>query len=176
MGGVTRLRFEQPVMPTGSDDRPRQGWGPPFEETLPLGLWVYLLGALFLAVTALYGGGMLVLDPTGGSVGMPVEWLDGTPFSDYLLPGLVLFGVLGVGALAVVLWLLLRWPGARYAAVGLGVALVGWIVVQVLLLGRLHPFHLVYGGLGALLVGLALLPSVRTAVAPRGRAVDGDGR
>ena len=49
----------------------------------------------------------------------------------------------------------------RPATVGLGIGQVGWILVQVWLLGVADVLHAVYGGLGLLLAALALAPSVR---------------
>jgi len=31
----------------------------------------------------------------GGGLDLPSEWLEGTPFSDYFIPGLILFIVVG---------------------------------------------------------------------------------
>lgn len=130
-------------------------------DTVPVALWLYVVGALGLGLSALYGGGNLLLDPTGSTMNMPVEWLGGTPFSDYFVPGVVLFGVLGIGSFVVLLGILRRRDWAWFAAVALGVTLVGWIVVQVLLLRTTNVLHFAYGGLGVLLVLLAFSPSVR---------------
>jgi len=46
---------------------------------------------LFVAFWAFAGGiGMM-----GGGLDLPSEWLEGTPFSDYFIPGLILFIVVG---------------------------------------------------------------------------------
>jgi hypothetical protein len=50
-----------------------------------------LLGALaWQGLTGLAGGVALVADPSGRALGLPAGWLEGTPFADYLVPGLVL--------------------------------------------------------------------------------------
>ena len=141
----------QDVTESITTDRPR-----------PRALYFYLLGALGLGVTALIGGGTLVLDSSGELMGLPIEWLDGTPFADYLVPGVILFGVLGVGSFVVVYGLLAYRKWAWYAAVALGGALVVWIIVQLFLIQLFHVLHLIYGALGVALVALSLLPSVRT--------------
>ena len=53
----------------------------------------YLLGGLlaFGAINA-FGGGYYGLS---GAEGVPTEWLEGSPFSDYFIPSLVLFTVVG---------------------------------------------------------------------------------
>lgn len=131
------------------------------EPSRPRALRVYTAGAAFLGVSALYGGLALVRNPRDDPLGMPLEWLDGTPFRDYLLPGLVLGSVFGVGSFLVLFGVGRRRPWAWLAAVALGVAQVSWIVVQIAFLRKIQPLHLVYGGLGVALTALAMRPSVR---------------
>lgn len=104
-----------------------------------------------------------MLNPDDEPLGLPTEWLDGTPFRDYFLPGATLFGAFGVGSFVVLRGVLRRRAWGRRAAVGLGAAQVAWIVVEILLLRRLHPLHALYGSLGVALVVLARTPSFRTA-------------
>lgn len=132
--------------------------------SLPLALRLYLAGAAVLGVSAAAGGTALVTDPTGSTLGLPLAWLDGSPFPDYLVPGIVLLTVFGLGSLVVVYGIVYQRRWAWPAAVGLGVAQVGWILVQLAILQVVHPLHLAYGGLGALLALLALRPSVRAAL------------
>ena len=127
-----------------------------------LALWLYVVGAFGLGVTALFGGGNLLFDPSGSRMNMPAEWLAGTPFPDYFLPGLFLFTVFGVGSFAVLYGVVRRRVWAWHAALGLGILLVGWILAQMYLLQMVNVLHFVYGALGLLLAGVALLPSVRT--------------
>ena len=68
----------------------------------PLALWLYILGAVSLGFSALYGGAVLMLKRASDPLGMPMEWLDDTPFTDYFVPGLTLFSVFGVGSFVVV--------------------------------------------------------------------------
>ena len=132
---------------------------------------VHLLAALLLLLgaNALVGGALLIADPSGGLLGMPVALLTGSPFHDYLLPGLVLFGLLGLVPLAVatVAWLRPRWTylpragvdGAWLGSLGVGVFLIIWIGVQMTILRFfLQPVLL---GLGTALVAVSLLPPVR---------------
>lgn len=126
-----------------------------------MGLWLYVLCAFGLGGTALFGGGSLLLDPSGSTLGMPVDWLADTPFDDYTIPGAILFAVLGIGPFVVLAGIARRARWAWPATLSLGIVLVGWIGIQMLLLETANVLHAIYGGLGAVLVGLALLPSVR---------------
>jgi len=132
---------------------------------------VYALLALLLllSVGALFGGGALVADPSGELLEMPVELLAGSPFRDYLLPGLVLFLLFGVAPLVVTfgLWRSPAWSwSARWhvnlawlGAVAIGVALIIWILVQMAFLRFfLQPILLVQG---IAIIVISLLPAVR---------------
>ncbi|WP_331234559.1 hypothetical protein [Natronorarus salvus] len=90
----------------------------------PTGEWLYLTGATVLGVTAFVSGGLMILDPSGTTIGLEREWLVGTPFSGYLVPGLVLFGVLGIGSFVVLYGIGRRRRWAWWAALSLGVALI----------------------------------------------------
>jgi hypothetical protein len=95
-------------------------------------------------------------------LGMQQSVLVGTPFSNFMLPGLILAVAVG-GSQLLAAWTELRderWAGL--AALGAGVVLMGWIIGEVLLLGwiigevlllgwiaprGLQPFCFAYGAL-----------------------------
>jgi len=58
-----------------------------------------LIGLLaMLGLGAIGGGGALILSPSGKLLGgLPLAMLNKTPFSDFLIPGIILFFVLGPG-------------------------------------------------------------------------------
>jgi hypothetical protein len=114
---------------------------------------------------------MLAIDPTGGRLGMTRAALAGSPFPDFLVPGIVLCVALGLGAFFVAACLVRppAWGAVRpfgrhwaWAASGaFGIALMIWIIVQVWAIGfgsRLQPF---YFAVGLAIVGITLAPSVR---------------
>ncbi len=125
--------------------------------------WTYFLlpCVLLLGVSAVYGGASLVLDPTGELLGMPFEWIQGTVFGNYLVPGLVLLGVLGIGSFIVAYGLLRRSLWAWPAGMVLGVATVIWIVVQLVAIQRYFFLQPVIAALGVLIVLLLGVPSMR---------------
>ena len=109
------------------------------------------------------GGGIgLVADPTN-NIGMPVSQLEGTPFNDYLIPGLILLIVVGLFSLLVFVGLLLRWKAAWWLSLASGGGLVIWIITEVALLGYLPGsgtgLQIVFGLVGVAIVVLALSPS-----------------
>ena len=117
-----------------------------------------LLGALFAfgALNA-FAGGYYGLS---GAEGVPREWLAGSPFSDYVVPSLVLFVVVG-GALALAAVMVFRGhPLARAIACAAAAVLLVWIVVQVAIIGYvswMQPATFAAGLLMLLLI--SLLPS-----------------
>ena len=132
----------------------------------------YVLTALLLfqGLSGVAGGIGLIGDPTGEAIGISSTWLEGSPFRNYLIPGVVLFAVLGIGPLLVA-WAV--WVGRQWswmAALIVGAALVVWITVQVLVVGYqpMPPLQAFYGTLGILLVGLSMLASVRRYATQRG--------
>ena len=122
------------------------------------------LGVLqaFIGVGAVAGGLGLALDPTGGNVGMPLELLDETPFTNFLIPGIVLFVVNGLGSLIGAIASFARHRYAGHAAIALGAFLMAWVLVQVYWFAGFHWLHWLY--LGLAIVELALGWSVRRTV------------
>ena len=136
-------------------------------------LLVFWLG--FLSLGALGGGGALVISPAGRLLRMPLSLLTASPFRDFLVPGLVLFTVLGVapGLLAVALvkkppsrqaerlncfgdmhW---AWTGSIYVAF----ALIGWLQLEMIFIRAATWLHAFYMGLALAILLVALLPKVR---------------
>lgn len=50
----------------------------------------------FLGLGAIGGGAVLIISPSGKLMGMPLAMLDTSPFSNFLIPGIILFLVLGL--------------------------------------------------------------------------------
>lgn len=129
----------------------------------PWSLYLLQLGLVFQGLSGLWGGGALVWAPSGQLLNMPLTLLEGSPFSSYFLPGLLLLTILGIAPLLVALAVWVRFPGAWYGALAVSCALLVWIGVQVWMVGY-HadpPLQLVYGILGGALLMLSLQSGVR---------------
>ncbi|HHP7239058.1 hypothetical protein [Longibacter sp.] len=125
---------------------------------------------LFQAVSGIAGGTGLMVDPTGASLGIPNEWLTGSLFDSYLIPGLSLFIVLGWYPLAAWIAIRRRWNWAWPVAFSVGVALIIWIGVDIAIIGY-HaepPLQLISALLGLAILALALSPSIRDDLRPDG--------
>ena len=104
---------------------------------------------VFVGVGAVPAGIILILDPSGAGVGQSLEALEGSPFPNYLIPGVVLLLVNGIGSLTGGVLTFTRHQRASLVAIGLGAFLIAWIVVQVLSLGPpLHWLQVMYFVLG----------------------------
>ena len=92
-----------------------------------------VLGPL-LAVGAVnaFAGGYYGLS---GAEGVPTEWLEGSPFSDYYVPSLFLFVVVGGSLLFAAIAVFARPHIAGISAAVAGLVVLGWIVVQVAVIG-----------------------------------------
>lgn len=126
----------------------------------PVGLWVLFAVLGQLSVRALIGGVALMITPSGAIVSLSTAPLEGTPFDDFLLPGIVLFVVFGIGPANVSYGLYTRRWWGWLAGVGVAVALVVWVFVEVAVGFTRPTIYLNLGTAGAIIV-LASFPSVR---------------
>jgi hypothetical protein len=127
--------------------------------------WVWLgIGLqVFVGVMAVPVGLLMVADPNGSPVGIPHDWIADTPFGSFLLPGLFLLLVNGVGQLGAAALAIARHWLAPWVMGGLGVALVAWIAVQLLFipLSFLQPLIFVIGAVEGVVALLWLRPLAR---------------
>lgn len=92
-----------------------------------------------------------------GAEGVPREWLAGTPFESYVVPSLILLVAVGGGMGAAATAHLVNHSLAPEISVAAGSTLMGWILVQVLLIAPnggvswLQPAMFAAGGLVAAL-------------------------
>lgn len=122
--------------------------------------WALLVTIGQLAVRALIGGGALIVDPSGAVVGLSRATLEGTPFSDFLVPGLVLAGALGLYPTFVCYGLYKRRTWAWMGAVSVAVVLAVWLAVQ-LAVGYDRPTTYLNVLTAGVILVLAVHPSVR---------------
>lgn len=113
---------------------------------------------LFHGASALLGGYLLVSDPSGSKLGLKPDWLESTPFTSYLIPGLVLLVVNGLGNTGGLVVTILKNKRAGDIAILFGFIMLAWIVAQVSWIGYqsvLQPLYF-FTGLGQLMAGLSL--------------------
>ncbi|HET9920782.1 MAG TPA: hypothetical protein VFQ30_13115 [Ktedonobacteraceae bacterium] len=98
----------------------------------------------FIALTAIVSG---VLGLTGGLY-IPLEWLHGTPFSDYTIPMLILIIVVGGSSLIAAATLFFHREWSVILSAEAGIMMAGFEVVQLAIMQRfswLQVFYFVTG-------------------------------
>jgi hypothetical protein len=117
---------------------------------------IYIIVAIlhfFVGVGALFGGGAALLNPVN-PLGFPIEILSGSPFSNFFVPGLILFTVIGLGSIFAGVTALRRSKLQGYYSSVASWALIIWIVVQCLMINTVvfaHIFYFLIGLVGAVL-------------------------
>ncbi len=106
----------------------------------------------FAAVSAI-GGGIGVAAANG--MGIPLAYLETTPFANYVVPGLILGIVVGGSALLASILVVRRHPWEYVVSLGAGAIMLGWIIGEVVLIRQVSWLQFVYGLNGLLMVGLA---------------------
>jgi hypothetical protein len=113
------------------------------------------IAGVLLAFAALnaFGGGYYGMT---GAKGVPVEWLEGSPFSNYFIPGIILFVIVGGSFLFAAIAAFANMAIARKAAI-FSVAVVStWLIVQVAIIGYVSWMQPATAGLSLVILGLAL--------------------
>lgn len=134
-----------------------------------------LIGLLgFLSLGSLFGGGALILSPSGQLLGMPLSLLKNAPFNNFMIPGFILFFVLGLLPILVMFALLYK-PNYCWAyrlnlfynmhwswtfSIYIAFALIGWIQMETYFLQSVHWSHLLYVAIAISIIITALLPQV----------------
>lgn len=131
---------------------------------------------LFLGIGALGGGLGLIISPSGKLMGgLPLSGLQNSPFTDFLIPGIILFLVLGLFPCLISLALIKK-PVNRFAeyfnffrdmhwawtfSIYVAFALIIWIQVETIFISGtswLQTFYMLYA---IPIIFVALLPQIR---------------
>ncbi len=135
----------------------------------PLITWLLPILHLLISLNALVAGFLMLIKPNGSLLKMEPGWLEHSPFRDYLIPGLILFLLIGGGTAVTFTGLLKKnkwkWPEVfnlyeeRYWAwtwsLYMGIILLIWITFQLIMTKYfwLQPV-IIFMGLGIIIVTL----------------------
>jgi hypothetical protein len=110
----------------------------------------------FVGVGAFVAGFMTILNPQE-PLGISVELLKNSPFTNYLIPGIILFSVIGIGNLfsATCVGLKFRYQG--YTSSVFSWALVIWIIVQCIMMDLINFMQALFFIIGLIEVGLSTI-------------------
>jgi hypothetical protein len=136
----------------GTPDR----WTIPRPQLHAAGL-VAIAGLMLLGIGAIAGGAALVAAPDGSVMQFDPAILAGSPFRDFLVPGLILGGLFGIGSLVVAVAGFRQARLAPFCAFAIGCGQMVWIVVELAIIREfsfLHPTMFVLG----LVIAIASVP------------------
>ena len=91
-----------------------------------------LAAILFIVALNAFGGGYYGLS---GAKDVPLEWLDGTPFDTYFIPGLFLLVVVGGSCLAAATGVIRAKAWGKKSADLAGLIMLTWIIAQLAMIG-----------------------------------------
>lgn len=147
-------------------------------KKLPFSLWTLAILLAFQSIGALFGGLTLVISPSGELMQMPLSMLEGSPFSSFLIPGLILLIVLGIfpGILSIAVIRRPQWRsfgalnlyrGIHWSwcySLYLGIMLVVWILLEIVWVGY-DLLQTIYGLLGLVILIATLWPATMRSFA-----------
>ena len=110
---------------------------------------------VFVGVGALFGGLAAILNPIN-PLGISIAVLNNSPFNTFLIPGVFLFVVIGLGNVFAAWLLYLSYYYSLYISHFMGLALVAWITIQCIIMRAINILHLIYFLIGALMAFLSL--------------------
>jgi len=118
---------------------------------------ITLVALVLLGLGALAGGVALMARPDGSVMHFDVVLLAGSPFDDFVVPGLILGGVFGIGSFVVVALGLRHVRVAPFLAFAIGCGQMIWIVVELAIIRELSFLHPTFFGVG-LVIAVAAVP------------------
>ena len=107
---------------------------------------------IFLGISALFGGGAFIIDPSGELIQMPLSHLEHSPFSNFLIPGLILFLFNGVSGIVIAILAIRKYRFYTELVVLQGIVQDMWIVVQVIMIRSVSFLHYTCFTVGTLLI------------------------
>ena len=95
-----------------------------------------------IGLNALAAGYSFIVEPSGKGLGMTTNYLQYAPFTNFLIPGIILFTTIGVFSILTAIMAIKRkglFPQFIFIE---GCLLLGWIVIQVLMVKDINWMHI----------------------------------
>ncbi|NWF89373.1 MAG: hypothetical protein HXY50_07900 [Ignavibacteriaceae bacterium] len=112
---------------------------------------------VFVALGAFVSGLLIILYPSGKLLEMSVELLNNSPFNNFLIPGIILLLVNGVGQGTAAVLTIRKHEYAGIVGATFGLGLIIWIFVQVNIIGGGHWLQYIYFVIGVIETALSFL-------------------
>ncbi len=106
----------------------------------------------FISITAILSGLMMIGYPDGSALSLSAGLLEGTPFKNYIVPGILLVIFVGIINLLAVFYNMKRDPKRYTWALAGGIMICGWIITQMILIHSFHWLHIVYMAMGIVVI------------------------
>jgi hypothetical protein len=110
---------------------------------------------VIIALTSTLSGLLMISNPDGSILKLSPALLEGTPFKNFLVPGILLAVIVGGVNLLAVFYNMQRHSTRYNWAMAGGFMICGWIIMQMLLINSLHWLHYVYLVVGVLIILVA---------------------
>jgi hypothetical protein len=123
----------------------------------------------FVGIGALFGGLMGISDPYGTLIGMSTDILKTGPFTNFLIPGLFLFFVIGIGHLTSFIFVKRRLKLHVYMSGGAGSILMAWILIQCYIMKMINILHVIFFLIGLAESSIALYMLIKLKLFPFNR-------
>ncbi|MEW6550420.1 MAG: hypothetical protein AB1407_13255 [Spirochaetota bacterium] len=95
-------------------------------------------------------GGYAALSNPQGPFGIPTDILKNGPFDDFLIPGITLFVVIGLGQLGTGIALIRKAKLHQYILGAMGAVTLGWIIIQCFIMEEINFMHVAIFIVGSL--------------------------
>jgi hypothetical protein len=120
----------------------------------------------FVGIGALFGGMLGIFDPNGTFFGMPTDVLKTGPFTNFLIPGLFLFFVIGIGHLISFIFVKRKLKFHVYMSGGVGCILMAWILIQCYIMNAINILHVIFFLIGLVESSIALYMLIKLKLFP----------
>jgi hypothetical protein len=111
---------------------------------------------VFVGIGGMAGGLGTILNPEA-PLGASVEMLKNSPFSNFLIPGIILFTIIGLGNVISAITILFKSRFQGYISSVFSWALVIWIVVQCIMIRSIVFLHVLFFIIGLVEVVLSMI-------------------
>ena len=106
----------------------------------------------FIAITTTLAGLLMISNPNGQILNLSTSLLEGTPFKNFLVPGILLLTIVGSVNLLAVFHNMQRDPNRYNWALAGGIAVSVWIVGQMIMIQSVGWLHVVFLVIGIMII------------------------
>lgn len=110
----------------------------------------------FVGIGAIAGGLAAIINPVE-PLAVTVEVLKNSPFSNFFIPGIILFTIIGLGNIASALMFRFKLKHQGYISIIFSWALLIWIIVQCIMLNLVNFLHIIFFIIGLLEAILSMI-------------------